>query len=132
MAKPFVLSFVYTPRWKSNRTRSAEEQFTVTLKDLQERQRASEQADILARAQKLSQDEKDDVKLILASTQSNLETQRDIVSRHFISVHNLTLDVDGKEVKIESFDQLWENCSDIVAELSKRILQGPDQDELKN
>src|SRR5690348_764209 len=104
MAKPFALTFKYTPRWKSNRTRNAEDQFTVTLKDFSERERIQFREQIVADMPDFG--EKNDAaqaKATLDYQKKDLEVREEVVRKYVVSVSGLQIeDEGGKGIEIKS------------------------------
>lgn len=138
MAKPFSLTFHYTPKWKRNRTREASDQFTVTLRDLQESKRVAEQERLILSLGAVTKDadgkeKTDGAELVVVLSKEKLHLVKDLVEKHVVSIDNLSVLNDaGEEIEVKDFAKLWEYCSDVVAEISARLLSGPDADELKN
>lgn len=145
MAKAFDLSFSYSPLWKENRRREPAEQITFRLRDLQTSKRIAEQRriyDELTSEEKAASAEKDAAapKAVRDGTQIVLDLQvsrndlvEKLVFRHIVSFTEFSvIDADGREIPVKTKEELAEHCSDLVAELGSRLLNGPDQEELKN
>lgn len=138
--KPFPLYFIYTPKFKDNRKRPEAEQFTVKLKDCTERVRISEQEAIRAKIgdvdgldEIMKVNPTEGAKQVFELRRKNLDIALDVTTRFLISVDNLALvDLDGKEIPIKSAKDIEEHCSDLAIEISNRILNGADAEELKN
>jgi len=138
--KPFALSFDYTPKWKGNRGREETDRITVRLRDFPHSKQLalSEKltsefnsidfagSDETAKAKTISQS-------LITLKKNNLDISLGLVKKQFVSVSNLVVErEDGKEVKVETADQLVEYCEELAMELAARLVNGADADEIKN
>jgi hypothetical protein len=141
MAKPFLLSWEYTPKWKENRSRSKEEQFTVRLRDFSEQARIEQQEMIYGKAKAIENEEpdaekdaakKDYVEKSFVIRKVDLERCKELVREKLVSVTGLTIEDGDKQIPITDYVLMDKYCPDLVVEIAKRLLNGADPEELKN
>jgi hypothetical protein len=136
---PFAPQFSYTPRWKGNNKRTPEEQFTVTLRDLPERQRIERYHEAIALdvsgvSAEDSANPQAAMEKAVKLSKERLELRERLVEKHLIAVENLSVVApNGEEViEIRTFAELKEHAYDVVMEIFNRLLSGPDEEEIKN
>jgi len=134
--KPFSLSFDYTPKWKNNRKRDDADRVVVRLRDFSQSKQiaiSEKMREQLTAATATQQDAQTAAKAILDLRRSNLEVSFDLLRKHFVSVSNLAVESDnGETIEIRDADALIEHCEDLALEIAMRLVNGPDEEELKN
>lgn len=138
MPKPFALTFRYTPKWKGNQSRTPDEQVTVTLKDFSERVRIAFREQIAADIPDFGdKSEAASAKATLDYQKKDLDVRMDAFKQYFVSISGLQVECDDqggltgvREVK--TAEDVIKYCPDLASEISLRLFNGPDAEELKN
>lgn len=132
MAKPFALTFKYTPKWKGNQSRNAEDQVTVTLKDFSERERIAFREQIAGELPDFTGNDAAAAKAALEYQKKDLDVRMDAFKKYFLSIANLQVEYNGENVDVKSAEDVIKYCPDLASEISLRLFNGPDAAELKN
>lgn len=133
MAKPFSLTFEYTPKWKGNRNREELDRITVRLRDYTESKRIEILDKMRATFGDKPEGQDSELQRAIEIKRKNLELSLGVVRDYVLSVENLLLDLGGEEPKkITTAKELCEHCEDLALEIAGRLTNGADADEIKN